>query len=169
MDSDGANSPYWYNPSLDTSNRPIGNASDNHFYPLMISSQGGLAEYWIRFRFWDMEGTKYGLEWPDDVWYQTPTGGYFKPGDTYAVFISYSFADSIAKGLAKNNRDRYTYGELGGRFFGRFIGLRTGMYVRQVTFSRFVGYNQLAYKDDNGVEHTLSQFMHATIWAKAYF
>lgn len=145
LDSDGAASPYYYNPSLDTSNKPIGNTNDNHFYPLLISSQGGLAEYWIRFRFTDMTGTKRALQWTDDIWYKTPTGGYLKPGGRYIV--SYDTADWAAKGLAGNDPERYTY--------GNFYFFDTGMFVRQTLFERHLGYNQLAYKDDAGVEHLL--------------
>ena len=161
LDSDGANSPYWYNPALDTSNKRIGNENDNNFYPLMISSQGGLAEYWIRFRFTDETGTKRALQWTDDIWYAKPAwnnepGGYFKPGDRYAGVITYDFASSIAKRLADNDPERYTYARVGMDVpFVGWVGLTTGMYVRQTTFTRFVGYNQLAYKDDNGVEHLL--------------
>ena len=143
----GAASEYWYNPSLDDSGSREGSATDNHMYPVRISSQGGFLTYWIRFRFTDINGTTYGLKYPNQPWYQGPGGNYFKPGDRWGLVISYNTANAACKALSKNDPERYTYGE--------FLGINTGMYVRQVLFSRHVDNSQLAYKDDNGVEHLL--------------
>ena len=44
--------------------------------------------------------------------------------------------------------DNYTYAQ--------FVGLNTGMYIMNNMFLRHVGYNTLAYRDANGVEHIIT-------------
>lgn len=142
----GAASEYYYNPSLDNSGMREGSANDNHFYPVRISSQGSLFEYWIRFRFEDVNGSSHYLHYPNQPYYRTPTGGFYGPGDWWGP-VPYSIANPAAKALTGNNSERYT--------LGSFAGITTGMFVRQVLFTRHADYSQLAYKDDNGVEHLL--------------
>ena len=150
----GAASEYYYNPALDTSNMRTGVSTDNRMYPVRVSSQGAALSYWIRFRFTDINGTTYALKYPDTPYYKSPTGGLFGPGDWWGP-VPYTSrllpplvgANDACKALSGNNNERYTYGE--------FLGITTGMYVRQVLFSRHNDYSQLAYRDDNGVEHLL--------------
>lgn len=148
----GAASEYYYNPALDTSDMKTGVSTDNRMYPVLVSSQGAALSYWIRFRFTDINGTTYALKYPDNPYYKSPTGGLFGPGDWWGP-VPYNSkgllvgANNACKALSGNNNERYTYGE--------FLGITTGMYVRQVLFSRHNDYSQLAYRDDNGVEHLL--------------
>lgn len=150
----GAASEYYYNPALDTSDMKTGVSTDNRMYPVLVSSQGAALSYWIRFRFTDINGTTYTLKYPDTPYYKSPTGGLFGPGDWWGP-VPYTSrllppligANDACKALSGNNDERYTYGE--------FLGITTGMYVRQVLFSRHNNYSQLAYRDDNGVEHLL--------------
>ena len=150
----GAASEYYYNPALDTSDMKTGVSTDNRMYPVLVSSQGATLSYWIRFRFTDINGTTYSLKYPVTPYYKSPTGGLFGPGDwwgpvpyTSRLFPPLIGANDACKALSGNNDERYTYGE--------FLGITTGMYVRQVLFSRHNDYSQLAYRDDNGVEHML--------------
>lgn len=143
----GKASQYYYNPSLDNSGSRVGSATDNRFYPVTVSAKGGVGYYGIRFRFTDVNGTSDYLRYPDQPYYKSPTGGLFGPGDRWGLLFGYDLCNSTCKGLTGNDSTQYTYGS--------FLRINTGMYVRQVLFSRHVDYSQLAYRDDNGVEHLL--------------
>ncbi len=143
----GKASQYYYNPSLDNSGSRVGSATDNRFYPVTVSAKGGVGYYGIRFRFTDVNGTSNYLRYPDQPYYKSPTGGLFGPGDTWGLLFGYDFCNSTCKGLTRNDSTQYTYGKI--------LSANTGMYVRQVLFTRHVDYSQLAYRDDNGVEHLL--------------
>ena len=143
----GKASQYYYNPSLDNSGSRVGSATDNRFYPVTVSAKGGVGYYGIRFRFTDVNGTSDYLRYPDQPYYKSPTGGLFGPGDRWGLLFGYDLCNSTCKGLTGNDSTQYTYGS--------FLRINTGMYVRQVLFSRHNDYSQLAYRDDDGVEHLL--------------
>ena len=143
----GKASQYYYNPSLDNSGSRVGSATDNRFYPVTVSARGGVGYYGIRFRFTDVNGTSDYLRYPDQPYYKSPTGGLFGPGDRWGILFGYDTCNWTCKRLTGNDSTQYTYGS--------FLNVNTGMYVRQVLFSRHNDYSQLAYRDDDGVEHLL--------------
>ena len=143
----GKASQYWYNPSQDTSGSRVGSSSDDRFYPITVSALGGVGYYGIRFRYTNIDGTSSYLTYPNQPYYKSPTGGLFGPGDRWGLIFRYNTCNATCKALTGNDTTQYTYGS--------FLGVNTGMYVRQVLFTRHSDYSQLAYKDDDGVEHIL--------------
>ncbi len=174
-------SSYYYNPKYD----PLINtldpavADDNTFYPVAITATGGTLTYYIKFKYTDKNGTvrtaKFyngtnfdanNREASDAVLYYNGLSGGFGPGDRFAGFgydrinnaVLYHVDNNDLIGAAgvligntiqpKKPRDKYTFANIG--------SLTTGMYIQNPLFIRHVGYNALAYRDFNGVEHIIS-------------
>lgn len=145
--STGKASQYWYNPAQDTSGSRVGSSADDRFYPVTVSAKGGVGYYGIRFRYTNIDGTSSYLTYPNQPYYKSPTGGLFGPGQRWLLLFGYDTCNATCKALTGYDTTQYTY--------GKFLGVNTGMYVRQVLFTRHSNYSQLAYKDDDGVEHVL--------------
>lgn len=157
-------------------------ANDNHFYPLTMSVQNAPLYYYMTFAYKDINGTGRNMRWyysPNEqdgtrsstnnaIFYYNPLNSRdpdFGPGDRVAL-LSYNFVNqaivyaagqgsnpvvAVAQSTLSDPNPgfyyRYTYAELG--------DLTTGMYVQNPMFIGHVGYNQLCYRDSNGVERTL--------------
>lgn len=146
--STGKASQYWYNPAQDTSGSRVGSSTDDRFYPVTVSAKGGVGYYGIRFRYTNVDGSSSYLTYPSQPYYKSPTGGKFGlSGARWGLLFSYDTCNAACKALTGYDTTQYTY--------GKFLGINTGMYVRQVLFTRHSNYSQLAYKDDDGVEHLL--------------
>lgn len=146
--STGKASQYWYNPAQDTSGSRVGSSTDDRFYPVTVSAKGGVGYYGIRFRYTNVDGSSSYLTYPSQPYYKSPTGGKFGlSGARWGLLFSYDTCNAACKALTGYDTTQYTY--------GKFLGVNTGMYVRQVLFTRHSNYSQLAYKDDDGVEHLL--------------
>ena len=174
-------SQYYYRPAYD----PLINtldpavANDWNFYPVTITATGGKLTYYIKFKYTDKNGTartaKFyngtnfdanNREASDAVLYYNGLTGGFGPGDSFAGFGYNRINNAVlyhvdnnsltgALGVLLGNttqpqkaRDKYT--------FANITRLTTGMYIQNPLFIRHVGYNALAYRDANGVEHLIS-------------
>lgn len=143
----GADSEFFYNPSLDTSNFPIGDNSDNRFYPVKINVAGKVGYYAIHLTYTDKNNDTVYLRYPSDVIYHNPLNGRkYSSDDT-----GYDIVNAVVKGWSGNDNRTLTYGEVN----ILVTKIKTGMYVRQGMFRRHVGFNQLCYKDKEGKEHVL--------------
>ena len=167
---------YYYRPLSDPAIQLLDNSvsTDGHFYPIKITVTNGALHYKIRFTYKDINNTPrimYGYNDPDSfdssdyskgnavLYHNLAGGGLYHVGD-FAYDQANNVVVRVARGtplssavlsvgstVSKGTFTDYTYAQ--------FLSLNTGMYIQNPIYIGHVGYNQLCYKDKDGVEHKL--------------
>ena len=118
---------------------------------LFVNIAAGTLCYNLNFSYKDKSGNTVPITRPDQPWYKPwgNIGETIKPGNGIISKRYYEAVNGVVSALATEGS--YTYGQ----FNILFTTVKTGMYLDFNVYKRHNGYNELAYKDDDGNEHTL--------------
>lgn len=123
---------------------------NGNYYQLHYSVVGKALRYHVTPYYYDSNGTKKTKTAPPKPIYKNVIGalGDIKPGT--GMFggdsVLYTGVNTFCKNMSET---AYTYAQI------QALNVTTGMYFDFPMYKRHNGYNELAYKDDDGNEHTL--------------
>ena len=122
-----------------------------YYRPITTTIEGKIGTYYMKFHYdsiatgntveFDRETTTYSQNGNSPWYHNLVNGNVMKSG------LAWSAANVATQTLYPDDK-AYTYSEL--------ASIRTGMYVNYPMYERKVGYDELRYRDVNGVEHTLA-------------
>ena len=127
------------------------------FHPITLTITGRIGTYYNKFSYTNNAGTRVSFNRDStqygNIVYANLLGSFGWGPTIESNEFGYGAIDLVVRGVY-NNQHAYTFSEV--NTLGGIININTGMYVNYPMYDRHVGYTRLAYRDVNGVEHTVS-------------